>query len=80
MKVKEEIDHLAYLGKYLKVVRKELGFKQSDVCKSMKISQTHLSQIENGVRTGTIQMLDRIMAFYNITITITYYVDKHTSK
>ena len=54
------------IGKSLKELRKDRGYKQEWVASQTGISQTHVSQIENGNRKPPIDILERFALFYGI--------------
>lgn len=48
----------------LKAIRQSSGHKQSYVAYKLGLSQTHVSQIESGHITPSIDVLERYAAFY----------------
>jgi len=56
----------AYLGKALKFIREKKGISSKDFAKSMKLSSTKLSKIENGQQMLSADSLIRALSFLNI--------------
>ena len=62
------------IGQKLKELRKQKSLKQGVVAKEMGISQTYLSQIENGKRNPSTVLLDRFAAFCNVPLAVLYWL------
>lgn len=58
---RHEVDHAA-LGHDLRAEREKAGMAQSEVGKLMKVSYGFVSDLENGRRNWTPQMIDRYLA------------------
>jgi len=50
--------------------RKNSGLRQNEVAKRTKLSQTYLSQIENGGKVPSIDTIERLAKEYNIPFPI----------
>lgn len=46
--------------KFLKKLRKEKGLTQGDLANMVQITQAHVSQIERGMATPSIQLLEKL--------------------
>lgn len=58
------------IGKAIKSYRKRKGISQVELALKSEISQTYLSQIENGTRMASIPTLERISMELNIPLPI----------
>ena len=54
----------------LKTIRFNKGFKQVDVCRKANISQTYMSQIENGQKQASIDVLRSLCKVYGIPYSV----------
>ncbi len=59
-----------YIGFILRQKRKTLGLKLDAVTIDTKISKSCLSNIENGKSNYTIDILEKLLSYYNMTIEI----------
>lgn len=50
----------------LKEIRKSLGLNQSDFCKPLNISRSHLAGIESGIKNLTDRLINDIVTEYNV--------------
>ncbi|TCT21217.1 helix-turn-helix domain-containing protein [Thiobaca trueperi] len=56
------------IGNKIKTVRLENGLTQSKLANELPVTQGYLSQIENGIRTPSIQTLDAIAKRLNVKV------------
>ncbi|WP_298499714.1 helix-turn-helix domain-containing protein [uncultured Methanobrevibacter sp.] len=56
------------IAKKLKELRKENNYTQTQVADYLKIDQGHLSNIENGKRTATIDIIEKLSDLYNCSL------------
>jgi len=58
------------IGIALLKARKDKGFRQTEVAKRTKLSQTYLSQIENGSKIPSIEVIEKLSKEYGIPFPI----------
>lgn len=58
------------IGQALIKARKDKGLRQNEVAKRIKISQTYLSQIENGSKVPAIEMISKLAKCYDIPFAV----------
>jgi len=58
------------IGTTIKKLRKKKGIQQNKLAERSGISQTYLSQIENGSRSATIDTLEKICGVLNVPLSI----------
>lgn len=56
------------IGKRLAEIRKEYGYKQTDLAEMLNVSQQVISNIERGVTAPDIEQLKKIADIYNISL------------
>lgn len=62
------------IGISIKKARKEIAkMNQAEFAKSIGITQTYLSQIENGIRTPSVQVLENISSYFKIPLPILFW-------
>lgn len=71
-----DILHINNIGLYLKEIREIKKLKQKYVAIQTKVSQTYLSQIESNKRTPSLQIIDKLIKYYNCNLIMTYYESK----
>lgn len=54
-------------GDRLRTIRKRLGYTTTEVAKAIHISQSYLSAFENKRRTPDLDILEKILGFYDVT-------------
>ena len=52
----------------LKEIREDRDFKQSDIAKILKISQAQYSRCEMGINLISLEKLNQLADFYNVSI------------
>jgi XRE family transcriptional regulator, regulator of sulfur utilization len=58
------------IGQGLKEVRLKKGLRQGNFAKQIGISQTFISQIENGSRNPSLDLLQKIASFYQLPLAV----------
>jgi len=58
------------IGQSVKQVRKKKGISQKDLCKSIGITQSYLSQVENDKKTPSIDVLETISNHFDMPLSI----------
>lgn len=58
------------IGSTIKKLRKRKGIQQNELAERSGISQTYLSQIENGSRSATLETLEKVCEALNIPLSI----------
>jgi len=58
------------IGITIKELRKKKGIRQNRLAEKSGISQTYLSQIENGSRSATLDTLEKICEVLNVPLSI----------
>ncbi|WP_289054161.1 helix-turn-helix domain-containing protein [Carboxylicivirga marina] len=58
------------IGNSIKELRKEKGIKQLDLAKESGLSQTFLSQLEKGVKTPSLETLEKISKVLDIPVPV----------
>jgi len=61
------------IGQSIKQLRKDLNTRQWELAKNAEISQTYLSQIENGVKKPSTDVLEKIAFELDIPLPILYW-------
>lgn len=61
------------IGKAIKEVRKKTRLNQQEFCNRIKITQTYLSQIENGKKTPSLDILQKIAIAVEIPLGILFW-------
>jgi transcriptional regulator with XRE-family HTH domain len=61
------------LGKSIKIIRKEGGFKQNEFCELVGITQSYLSSIENNKKKPSIEVLEKITNALNIPLALLFW-------
>lgn len=69
---KKIINQRNHIGQVIKDLRKQKKLQQIEFCKKCKITQTYLSQIENGVKEPTIAVLKNIANGLGIPLPIVF--------
>ncbi|MCJ8313464.1 MAG: helix-turn-helix domain-containing protein [Saccharospirillaceae bacterium] len=64
------------IGKKVKVSRKQLGFTQLQIAQSTGINKTTISEIENGLFSGSFDIFERVIDAVGLKFDITE--KKHT--
>lgn len=54
------------IGENIKRIRKEKGMKQSDIARDMQISQSYISQVENGKTIPTSRFIKLFCLQYEV--------------
>ncbi len=60
------------IEKTLKEIRQEKQLKQIDAAKLVGISQTHLSQLENGKKNASVDVLKKFAKAYNLPLAVIF--------
>jgi transcriptional regulator with XRE-family HTH domain len=58
------------IGSTIKKLRKRKGIQQNELAERSGISQTYLSQIENGSRSATLETLEKVCKALDIPLSI----------
>lgn len=58
------------IGQSVKQVRKKRGISQKNLCKSVGITQSYLSQVENNKKTPSISVLNDIADYFEMPLSI----------
>jgi len=58
------------IGNTIKTIRKKKGIQQNELAEKSGISQTYLSQIENGTRTATLETLEKISNALDVPLSV----------
>lgn len=67
------------IGNTIKEIRKRKGFSQQELAKKSEVSQTYLSQIENGERNPTLEVLQKISVALDIPFPVLSFLTlEHT--
>jgi transcriptional regulator with XRE-family HTH domain len=66
------------LGRALREIRRKKDKTQVDVTGKLKISQTYLSQIENGTKEPSAQMLRKLCKYYKVPVVIVMWMATET--
>ena len=56
----------AEIGKTIRMMREKMGLTQGEIGKFLGLEQSHLSKIENGERTLSSDMLDRLSHLFGV--------------
>jgi len=56
------------LGKAIKDLRRKTGLTQNDLADRVDITQSHLSQLENGKKEPSLSTLDRIAEEFGLSV------------
>lgn len=60
-------------GKEIKTLRIDRGYKQSEVSSYLNITQSYYSQIENGYKDISVDMLIGLSVLYHVSIDVLLY-------
>lgn len=60
-------------GKEIKTLRIDRGYKQSEVSSYLSITQSYYSQIENGYKDISVDMLIGLSILYHVSIDVLLY-------
>ncbi|MFZ2432506.1 MAG: helix-turn-helix transcriptional regulator [Lutibacter sp.] len=61
------------LGKAIKAIRKNKGFKQGNFCEKLGITQSYLSSIENNKKKPSVEVLEKIAETVGMPISILFW-------
>ena len=67
------------VGIAIKRLRKSVGKSQVDLAKSIGISQTYLSQIENGSRNPTLELIGNIADYFSVSLSYLFSLNDPNS-
>ncbi len=56
------------LGKKIQRLRKGLGYSQEDLAELVRISRTHIGHIEQGIRSPSLEVIERIAKVLKVKI------------
>lgn len=62
------------IGVGIKLARQKKGFTQDDLLDRIKVSQTHLSEIENNKRKPSMDLLDKISKSLELPIAVIFWL------
>lgn len=63
-----------HLGLAIKQVRNQMGLSQEDLSSRTSISQTSISQIENGIKSPSKKTLNKICEVLEIPVAVLYII------
>lgn len=70
----------AKFGSLLKTLRRERRLTQQKVCDELGISNTHYSNIENGMAKPSMEVLMALVNYYNLTLSQSLYTGEENYK
>lgn len=56
------------LGSALKIIRESAGLSLSEAAKSLELSKSYLSEIENNKKTPTLDILEKYASEFNVPV------------
>lgn len=68
------------IGQNIRKIRKEKGLQQKQVAMELEIDQSNYNKIENDKRMPSIEMLNKIAAFFGVTVDDILNPDKELPK
>lgn len=60
------------LGKRIKKLRSEKGFTQEELAHELKISRTHMGHIEQGRKSPSLEVLERIARTLRVKLSVLF--------
>jgi len=60
------------IGKQIKLIRTEKDIKQYDLARELGITSQYLSAIENGKRSPSFKLLEKIATTFNVDVKLTF--------
>ncbi len=64
------------LANNIKRLREEKGILQKEIATEVGLGISHYSKIENGQREASVELIDKLAAFYGISIDQVVHMDK----
>ena len=58
------------VGQRIKVLRKELGISQEALALKAEVDRTYVTDVENGRRNVSIEILERLITALDISVTV----------